>query len=284
MSVIEITEENSFQYEGQVPRNFLNDLGRRYHRGMACEAGSIDTPPTMIFWKIINLEDDNVPTEAEILCFTAEDESEGEELLAAFFQETESDGAERVTFELESLSPTEEKLLSGAGFEITEEESRDIRVTIEELSALGFNQREKYLPDYIKCLSELSDRQFKAGIMECAFHGMYGLSDDLPFLSMTHYDPYISSCIITDDKVNGFILVNKVMSGEFIVELLFCMPPDASRNLLNMMRFSIREAMELCDMDDTVILRRHNKATYELVKRLFPDKKGDGVLKGGKTV
>ncbi|MCR4589308.1 MAG: hypothetical protein K5668_00620 [Lachnospiraceae bacterium] len=78
------------------------------------------------------------------------------------------------------------------------------------------------------------------------------------------------------------LLVHETASGFFMVELLFAMQPDANINLLNMMRYSIRAAGELCDRDTKVILRRHNKISAELVKKLFPDKKGVKVTKGEK--
>jgi hypothetical protein len=79
-------------------------------------------------------------------------------------------------------------------------------------------RKDKKLPAYIKSLSDITARQYKAAIMTSVFHGRYGLLDDLPFLPMTRFDPDISSCIITDEKVNGLILVHKTMENEYIVE------------------------------------------------------------------
>ena len=50
-----------------------------------------------------------------------------------------------------------------------------------------------------------------------------------------------------------------------------------------MIRYSIRAADEFLSMDDRVILRVHNQATGLLIKKLFPNKRGDRVIKGEKT-
>ncbi len=80
-------------------------------------------------------------------------------------------------------------------------------------------------------LSEITHRQFKAGIMTCVIHDRYGLLEDLPFLPMTRFDPDLSCCIETDGSVNGFLLVHKITRGPFRVELFFAEQPDANMNL-----------------------------------------------------
>ncbi|MCR5746114.1 MAG: hypothetical protein K6G03_00215 [Lachnospiraceae bacterium] len=280
MGVIPITEENISQYAGNISSELFNEFKREYFKGLVYDKEVTDKSFTFIIWNLKNVEDEDTPTEAEILWIQAEDQLEGEELLTAFYLEMNNNNVKRISFEFESLNNVEKSILTGKGFEIKEAESRDLRVSVGELYDLEINQRERSIPEYIKSLSDISEKDFKNGILECVFHGRYGILDDLPLLPMTYYDPDISTCIITDNKVNGFILVHKTLSGEFIVELLFCMPPDASENLLHMIRHSVRLADEVCEKEDIVILRRHNKATHGLCKKLFPEKKGVTVLKG----
>ncbi len=195
---------------------------------------------------------------------------------------TFGEGVQKVSFELGRLEPVERSLLEEFGFELKETESRDLIVSVGELSALNLGK--KKIPPYIISLSDITARQFKAGIMTGVFQGKYGILDDLPFLPMNRFDPFISCCVITDDRVGGFLLVHKTLSGVFIVELFFAVQPDANINLLNMMRYSIRTAAKLCDESDRVILRRHNSASEELIKKLFPNKKGALVIRGQKDV
>ena len=139
------------------------------------------------------------------------------------------------------------------------------------------------IPDYIRSISDITSRQFKEAVMAAVFHGKYGLLDDLPFVPVTRFDPDLSSCVITDEKVRGLLLIHRTLNGTYVVELLYALQPDANINLLNMIRYSIRAADEFLSMDDRVILRVHNRATGLLIKKLFPNKRGDRVIKGEKT-
>lgn len=279
MTITQLTEDNIFEYAEAIPAQLRGELEREYCRGLACE-GDEEEPAAMILWELKSLEDENVPTKAEILFFRVSDKAGGVELLRAFDNNINDDGVSLISFELKDLSDVEKTMLAKNGFTIKEGESRDIEVTVKDF--LDLKLGEKKIPSYIQSLSEITSRQYKAAIMASVFHGRYGLLDDLPFLPVTRFDPDTSSCVITDGKVNGLLLVHKMMSGSYIVELLFAMQPDANINLLQMIRYSIRAAGEYMDEEDTVILRRHNKESLLLVKKLFPDRNGDLVIKGEK--
>lgn len=282
MTITKITEDNSALYAHLIPEDLIDDLNREFYRGMIAEDEDSSEAKAGIIWELKNFEDESVPTEAEICWFKVSDIYGGDELFQAFDKSTCEEGVVKITIETKELETYEKTLLEQAGFSIEKAESRDICVTVGELSALNLGG--KKIPPYIMKLSEISARQFKSGIMTSVFHGKYGILDDLPFLPMTRYDSEISSCVITDDKVTGLLLVHKTMTGELIVELLFAIQPDASINLLNMMRFSIRVAANQCNECDKVILRRHNKVSEALVTKLFPGKKGESVIRGHKDV
>ena len=282
MPVIQITQDIAFKYADRIPPELLNDLDREYFRGLAVENDIDGQLQAAMIWEMKKLEDLEAPAEAEILWLWVDDEEGGEALLSEFELSVQNFNVDATRFELESLEPAERRVLISSGFEISEAESRDICVTVEEMVSLSPFHREVRPVDYIKSLADITTSQFKAGIMDSAYHGRYGLLDDLPFLPMTRYDPDISSCTITDDKINGLLLVHKTVTGIFIVELLFAMEPDANINLLKMMRFSAGMAKALCDPEDIVILRRHNEASKALVHKLFPDKKGNMVFRGEK--
>ena len=278
MTITEITEENISVCSELLPAELRANLEREYFRGLYGEDdGEIIA---VIIWELKGAEDEKVPTKAEILCFTLTDTVYSDELMQAFDHCIREEGVEEIGFELSELNDIEMDVLSEYGFDITEAESIDIRVSVSDLTSLDMIRKDKKLPAYIKSLSDITARQYKAAIMTSVFHGRYGLLDDLPFLPMTRFDPDISSCIITDEKVNGLILVHKTMDNEYIVELLFAMQPDANINLLNMMRFSTKAASRLCTGDETVILRMHNTASADLINKLFPDSMGEMIMKG----
>ena len=282
MSVVRINEENAFQYSDRIPEEYINDFSREYFRGLVC----IDDDETnaLIIWQLRNMEVNNEPNSAEILFFQVDDEESAENILRSFEESLIFEDIKTISFEMAELGDEEEEALTDFGFEINRGESSDIHVTVEELSNLSFFHKNKKIPSCVKGISELNPRQFKAGIMNTVLHGKYGLNDDLPLLPMSRYAAEISCCVITDNRVNGYLLVHRDTSQRLLVELMFAIEPDAKINLLNMMRYSINKATDTCDEDTVVILRKHNRATTDLINKLFPDKTGTEVVLGTKSL
>ena len=278
----EITESNATEYSGKVPAELLADIGREYIKALAGEDAATNAVKAVVFWELKNTENTKKPTEAELLWFYAADSENGAELLDKLVQSMMFEGIKRFFYEQPELSEAEMAALKECGFTVSNAESRDIYVTLEELSSLKFVK--KKIPSYISMLSDISYRRFKAAIVTSVYNGKYGLLDDLPYLAMSRFNIDVSSCVITDDKVNGLLLVHETESGQLRVELLFALQPDANVHLLYMICNSIKKACSLYSSNKKVILRRHNKATFELIKKLFPDKKGDVVFRGEKRI
>ncbi|MCR5237058.1 MAG: hypothetical protein K6E34_07635 [Lachnospiraceae bacterium] len=282
MMIRDITEENVGDYLDYIPMELLGEIKREYWRGLAGTDDASGSMTAGVLWELKNMEKEDEPNEAEIMWFSSDDASDGEELLGTLNESLKKDQVKRVFFELPSLSSEEEKALSDFGYTLESAESRDIYVTAEEISALKIAKKKP--EDYVYPLSDIAPRQFKAGIMTCIFHDRYGLLEDLPFLPMTRFDPDISCCIQTDGSVDGFLLVHKITKGPFRVELFSAMQPDADIHLLNMMRFAAQALARLETPDTKVLLRRHHKGSTELIKKLFPGKKGETVRRGERKV
>ena len=282
MKIKELTEENTRVYRDLIPPELLCDIKREYCRGLVGEDERSGAMTAAVFWELKNSEDTDIATTAEILWFYAAGAKDGTDMLNALEEEAEYDEVSRFFFEFPKLSEAEREALSQAGYSVGSSESRDICVTVEELASLKLTK--KRVPDYIQPISEITARQFKAGIMTSVFHGKYGILEDLPYLPMSRFDPDISCCIQTDDKVTGLMLIHESEEGPFRVELLFAQQPDANINLLYMICHAIRTASEMLTPGDMVLLRRHNKATAQLIKKLFPDKKGVPALRGEKKI
>jgi len=97
---------------------------------------------------------------------------------------------------------------------------------------------------------------------------------------MSWFEQDVSSCVQTDGKATGFLLVHKTESDKLVVELLFAMEPDATINLLQMIRYSVNAAAEKYPPETEVILKRHDGNSKALINKLFPDKKGAEALAG----
>ncbi|MCR5403976.1 MAG: hypothetical protein K6E91_09210 [Butyrivibrio sp.] len=281
MTITQITEDNILQYTEIIPAELVTDLDREYFRALA-GAEDKDDPEAVIIWELKDLEDETSPTKAVIHFLDAPDDQIARMMISAFEQKIADDGVGLVTFEIKEMKEDLQSAFEEEGYVLTEENSNNITVTVSELSELRLGDRK--IPDYIRSLSDINPRQFKAAVMTSVFHGRYGILDDLPFLPMTRFDQDVSSCVITDDKISGLLLVRKTMDSQYVVELFFAIQPDANKNLLNMMRFSIRSAVKYCYEEDTVILKKHNKESSLLIEKLFPDKEGPMVIKGEKEM
>ena len=280
MRIVELTENNVDDYESGFDYALVKNIGREYHRGLVVEKEDSSGADAAVFWELKHLDEHDKDTISEILSLIASDPEECDALLTAYNKKNLSAATEISYFEFNELDDVRREAFDRDRYKVKNSESRDIVVSVEELSKLGL--ADKKPPKYIRSLSELTAREFKTGIMTSVLHGRYGLQDDLPFLPMAWFDQELSSCVITDGGVNGFLLVHNIKPGLYRVELLYALQPDANINLLNMIRHSIRAAIKLISPEDKIILRRNSKATSALVKKLFPDKKGETVFLGAK--
>ncbi len=277
MDIRKITDENIEEYADIFEPDAITDIKREFYRGIALHEAGNDSANAAIIWELKNTEED-IDTEAELEYLYLGDASSGDKLFDAYKDEIAGDNVRKSYFEFENPEADVEKVTGKAGFDPKSKESRDIVVTVEELASLSFVKKQTV--PYITAISELMVRQYRKGITNCLFHGRKGLLEDLAFLPMSYFDQDVSSCVQTDGKANGFLLVHKTSKDELIVDLLFAMEPDAKINLIHMLRYSINAAAEKYPPDTKVYLRRHNEMTVNIIKKLFPNKQGTTVLAG----
>ncbi len=278
MNIVELTADNLEEFRDLIADEYLENIPREYCSGLVGLGSDEYDLKAALFWEVKNVEREDFPNLAEIRWFFAEDAECADLILDAFITHIDQDDVAEARFEMIDLKTHEKEALEEHGFQIEETEGINVIVTLKDLEKLSFI--EKAPPRYIKKIGDISTFQFKAGIMNSALHDRYGLLEDLPFLPMSWYEPDISSCVITDDKVTGLMLIHQVREGKHRVELLFSEKLDASINVLNMIRFSIRAGLKHYSSDDEIIICRHNNTVEELVKKLFPDLTGDTVMRG----
>lgn len=278
MMIVEVTEDNVEEYREMIPDEYLQDIEREYCNVLVGIDSESHDLIAAVFWEVKNVERERIDNAAEIRWFFAEGKEQAGELLDAFDEKNSYDEVKGAYFELETLRDQEIAALKERGFSIKQTQGIDVYVSVEEIMKLDIVKKRP--PEYIMSISDVSSFQFKAGIMNSVFHERYGLLDDLPFLPISWYDPDISSCVLTDDRVTGILLVHKMKPGLRRVELLFSEKLDAAINVLNMLRFSIQAAGRLLEPEELFLIRRHNRTVIELVKKLFPGKKGDRIYRG----
>ena len=278
MKIIDITIENFEKYKDFLPAEHLDDIGRQCCRALVGVNPITEKVDAAIFWEVRNAENIYADNTAEIYWYKVNTEANGHELLENFDVICDYDKVKTSFFELDELSTPEINSLSNHGFDIKKKRGINVFVTVDELSRLDIAQK---LPeDCVYSLSDISTYQFKQGVMNCVYDGMSGLLDDLPLMSKTRFDQNISCCVLTDKMVSGFLLVHRTRPGYYCVELLYSDETKAAVNILNMLRYSIRTAANVCDPTDKVLIRMRNHSVMDLVKKLFPKKKGSKVFRG----
>lgn len=148
----------------------------------------------------------------------------------------------------------------------------DVIVSLNEFSALPFAGRNT--PEYVVSLEDVSERQFKRGIGNCILNNRMGLIRDPMNISKDDFECEVSSCMITDSRVSGFLLVHSEAEGLLMVDLLFASGPDIQSDVLKLIIRSLNAFLENYPENTGVILRPYNEATEKLVSKLFPGKAG----------
>ncbi len=263
-----------------APEDVMENLSRTWYHGVVVQDDSDERILAAFVYEFKNADRDDKTTEAEIVWTYGDGAEVYKPLIEAYNTELSEQEAVRSYFEF----PDDEEhegvcsFLSEEGFKTLKGESRDIFVTVEDLAGMKLSKKEP--PFYIKPISELTTRQYRNGIVDCLFQGRRGLVEDLAWISADWFEPDVSSCIVMDEKAKGFLLVHKTESGVLVVELLFAFSIDATKDLVELIKFAVRAAVEKYPPETKVLLRRHNDLVHALVEKLFPGRTGEKAIQG----
>jgi hypothetical protein len=279
MEILELNADNVTDYEDILDQDVSESIGREFYRGIVA-VGDGNAPKGAMIWEYKNLEE-NKDTDAEI-CFLR---SEGSEvirsLLAEFDSMAEDSEVHGVFFELNALSDETKQGFTDDGFDVSTAEGRDLMVSVSDLKPLA--SLKKKVQSNITLLSELMKLQFMQGVTNCMFHGKKGLVEDLEYIDMEWFDESISSAVITDGRVSGFLLIHRFPSGILMPVLLTAIGPDFKTDLKQMLILSAKKAMEQYPGETKVLLRRHSPEVGALTGKLFAGKTGGEVICGKKA-
>lgn len=278
MNIIDITDDNIAEYADYLIPDIVENIERDYFRGLLAVAQKDRQPAATMIWEYKHFEDEDEETESSILWFSINDEAVGNMIIDAYIKKSESEGAKRSFYRLPLGLKKEINVLEAAGFTAEEKESPVRKVTLRELSRLPIINGS--IPRYIVPISSLTIEQFRKGILKCASDKRKGLLEDLEFLPMNWYDKDVSSCVLTENGINGFLLVNHTASGRIVVDLLLAYEPEAGQNLIHMMNLSLKKALKKYSKDTIVKLVIHNEVSEALIKKLFPNKRGKMCIMG----
>ncbi len=272
-----VFDENINDYSDYVDGDVAENMQRLYYRGIAGHDPDDNSLLTLLIWELKSAEDAE-KTSAEFKWLYTADPSYISSLLDGYHKEALITEVKKTFFEDPSLDKESENALSGCGFTVKAVEGRNIDVTVDECRRLPLAIRNA--PPYVQSIGKLDDYEFYQGIMNILFKDDDPALEDIAYLPKTWYEPTVSCYTKTDGKVTGLLLVHKCPSGILTPVMLFAVGSDARINLVEMMRFSIRQAAETYSADTVIRIFRRNRSVKALSGKLFPGKKGEPAIAG----
>ncbi len=279
MKATQLTKDNIGTYVSKIDPDDAENIGREYYSGIAVEndPGELEAG---VIWEIRALENLGNDTISEISWIDAAKDDAGDALFNEYNDIILKDQVSLSCFEIsDDEGKKAEELLSSQGFDYKEREGRMIIVTVSDLKKLDILKLNKRVPAYIHPLSDISEWDFRRGLIGCIFQSKRTLIQDLCSLPMEWYEHDLSCYIESDGRAEGFLLVHKTPSGKLRVELFINAGPDP-KELFQMARYSVKKVIELYDDDTEIVLVRRDKETMKLSGYLFPSTKGAMVYIG----
>lgn len=270
MSSVILSKENITEYDRLLSPDVAENVGRQGYHGIADEEGQ-----TVLVWR----EYSETKT-GQILFFKAADAQKAEALLAEYEGRIKEDGMEASVSELSAtgkyaLSQPEKEALVSGGYEISQTEGTQLSVTLRQLSELPVAKRCEIPPD-VSTIGSLNIRQFGRGIRSCMHKG--AAVNDICSLPVTWFDRTCSSCVCIEGNPCGYLLFHRLPSGAIRPELFAIRKPAARQHLMDMIHFSLFQAMDTFDAATPLLLPRQREMVRALTDKLIPGIHGEDVF------
>ena len=165
------------------------------------------------------------------------------------------------------------------GFSNATGESKELSITVADLANLPVKRTAK-LPDYIQGLTDVSEIQYRNFVKKTLIRGNKGAVEDLAYLPLNWFEREASSCSISDDKIDGVMLIRKTPSGELHPLLYTAFGPDFAKSLGFMLTRTVNYALDNYPQETRIVIYRHNKKVLELTHKLLTGHKGEDVITG----
>lgn len=281
MELVYINEENLYLYEDYLDPDSAENIGREFYRCLvACDD---DEPRAAVIWELIHLYDDHKPTESRIDWIRIDDPEAGKYILEGYGERVSLDEVETSLFEFESDHISDYiDVFKNAGFKLTAVDGRRMELPLSDFRLLKIARNLK-TPAYIKSLSSIKNRTFRRGMVDCVYNVNRDFPADIIKMPVDWYEPDLSSYEETDAESRGFMLIHKCVSGRLRIELLADWGAEPQINMINMIRYSLDQALKNYPDDTKVIIVKRDSATSKLVSYLFPNAPVKKCVKGERS-
>lgn len=279
MGIVILDEDNIDMYTEYVTADVAENIGRTFHRGLLVTDEG--TPVAGMVWVVRNVMQD-ADNESNIIWLRIDNRDYADELFAGYKSGISEDSVVKSNFSLPArMDSLEKDALADVGFSVKLMEGDIIKARLSEIADLAFIQKIKP-KESIRPLKTITQRWFNAGVRHFMMRGLYGLCEDLPYLSRTYFENDVSCYSEDDDQINGLLLFHQNPSGGLVVVVMAAIGSDYGKIIPQMIRHAVTNALELYPPETEVLIDRHNYASLALSEKLFPRGFGTPVYIGSR--
>ena len=277
MNIIEVTKSNASEFEDMIGVDLVTDLSRSFFRGLA----AVDEDGTChgaLVYELLGVDSDD-DTKSRIRLLVGDDEDIKAQLQDEYRKAASEDDVAKSFFETSESEMA--SFFEKMGFSKASVESRELSFTVSELEKLPINRKAK-MPDYITSMSDASVIQYRNFVKRTLIKGNKGSVEDLAYLPLNWFERDASSCSISDDKIDGILLIRKTPSGELHPVLYTAFGPDYVKSLGFMLVRSVNYVLANYPPDTKVVIYRHSKEVLTLTHKLLDGYKGAEIFMGAR--
>ncbi len=276
METVEITENNLESFLPILGEDLSDDTKRLFFRGIGLTDENGNALGAMVL-ELLHGDNDEEDKGSRI-CFLNSGSKEGFDAINSFYRNNTvvEEEIRESTYELPEERETE--ALTRVGFSCEKKESATIVLTLGELSNSKFARAKT--PKHIKSIEQLTILQYRTAIKRILFKGHKGILDDIAYLPLNWFDSRISSCVISDNHAAGLFLIRRTPTGVLIPVLYCAFGSNSRKNLIYMLRHSLKKALLYYPPETQVMIIRKNKHIRALADKLFPGHRGMEVFSG----
>ncbi len=269
--IVELNEDNIASFEGFVPADIADHIGRVFFFGLVAMVH--DVPSCGMVWELLNMRE-HKEKESRILWLKTLDEEAADEMLKRYEGLLYEDGVKTSSYSIpaEPVCP-EKEFLEARGFGADLSEGDEIIASLKQIRKIQLLKKTQAGRES-KPLSELNQSELEAALSRMEKMGFRGLCDDLIFLPRMYFENEVSSCYVSEDQIQGLLLIHRLPSSRLKIVLLSALGKDYNRILVKLMKRTMDSLSELYPEDTEIIIDRHNLATLALGEKLFPNELG----------
>ena len=273
-----LNSNNLHKFNDYLDKDASENIGRDFYRGIVVTA--MDEPRAGMIWEIVSRHGEDGHKSCRIVWLRMSDPEAGEFLLHYYGKILEADSVERSFFELdESIGETSLKLLKEAGFTLERATGSMAEISLSDIRDIKHTGSPGHKTN-IESLEELETTGFKDGIRKCLGNTDREILPDLISLPVTWYEQEVSCYHQTDSGCQGFLLIHRKPSGHLKVELLSDWGSDSKSNMINLIRYSAGQILDLYSEKTRILVYEKNANIRQLVSYLFPQVTRQVCIKG----